>query len=133
MSKTLRTQLIAFCVIAAVGIAYVGANYVRLPSLLGIGQYKVYLDLPDTGVVTTFCVVNVPFQGQRIKPPYVAAYVLTQLGGRELPEGGEALEFQFQRPQAPTSTGSASVRAASSASRNALRRSSGSSPRRSRQ
>ena len=38
MSKTLRTQLIAFCVIAAVGIAYVGANYVRLPSLLGIGQ-----------------------------------------------------------------------------------------------
>ena len=51
MSKTLRTQLIAFCVIAAVGIAYVGANYVRLPSLLGIGQYQVYLDLPDTGGV----------------------------------------------------------------------------------
>ncbi|MFW0787488.1 Zn-ribbon domain-containing OB-fold protein [Gordonia sp. CPCC 206044] len=34
------------------------------------------VELPDTGIVTTFCIVNVPFQGQRIKPPYVAAYVL---------------------------------------------------------
>ncbi|PRX51231.1 hypothetical protein B0I33_101384 [Prauserella shujinwangii] len=34
------------------------------------------VDLPDTGIVTTFCIVNVPFLGQRIKPPYVAAYVL---------------------------------------------------------
>jgi hypothetical protein len=34
------------------------------------------VQLPDRGIVTTFCVVNVPFQGQRIKPPYVAAYVL---------------------------------------------------------
>src|SRR5215472_5098471 len=32
--------------------------------------------LPDTGVVTTFCVVNVPFQGQRVPTPYVAASVL---------------------------------------------------------
>ena len=58
MSKTLRTQLIVFCVIAALGISYVGANYVRLPSLLGIGQYKVYLDLPDTGGVFTNAAVN---------------------------------------------------------------------------
>ncbi|HKC27231.1 MAG TPA: OB-fold domain-containing protein [Jatrophihabitans sp.] len=34
------------------------------------------VELPDRGVVTTFCVVNVPFLGQRIQPPYVAAYVL---------------------------------------------------------
>ncbi|HVV25162.1 MAG TPA: OB-fold domain-containing protein [Pseudonocardiaceae bacterium] len=34
------------------------------------------VELPDHGVVTTFCIVNVPFLGQRIKPPYVAAYVL---------------------------------------------------------
>ena len=32
--------------------------------------------LPDTGTVTTFCIVNVPFPGQRIAPPYVSAYVL---------------------------------------------------------
>lgn len=58
MSKTLRAQLIAFMVIAAVGITYVGGNYVRLPSLFGIGQYKVYLDLPDTGGVFTNAAVN---------------------------------------------------------------------------
>ena len=34
------------------------------------------VELPDRGVVTTFCIVNVPFLGQRIEPPYVAAYVL---------------------------------------------------------
>lgn len=34
------------------------------------------VELPDTGIVTTFCIVNVPFLGQRIKPPYVVGYVL---------------------------------------------------------
>ncbi len=34
------------------------------------------IELSHTGTVTTFCVVNVPFMGQRIKPPYVSAYVL---------------------------------------------------------
>lgn len=34
------------------------------------------IELSDVGTVTTFCIVNVPFQGQKIKPPYVAAYVL---------------------------------------------------------
>ncbi len=41
------------------------------------------VELPDTGVVTTFCIVNVPFLGQRIKPPYVTAYVL--LDGADIP------------------------------------------------
>ena len=30
----------------------------------------------DTGTVTTFCVVNVPYEGQTIKLPYVYAWVL---------------------------------------------------------
>ncbi|MGW1679303.1 Zn-ribbon domain-containing OB-fold protein [Saccharopolyspora sp. NPDC002376] len=41
------------------------------------------VELPDTGIVTTFCIVNVPFLGQRIKPPYVSAYVL--LDGADIP------------------------------------------------
>lgn len=41
------------------------------------------VELADTGTVTTFCIVNVPFLGQRIKPPYVAAYVL--LDGADIP------------------------------------------------
>lgn len=34
------------------------------------------VELPDRGIVTTFCIVNVPFLGQKITPPYVSAYVL---------------------------------------------------------
>ena len=42
-----------------------------------------YVELSDRGIVTTFCIVNVPFLGQKIKPPYVAAYVL--LDGADIP------------------------------------------------
>lgn len=42
-----------------------------------------FVELPDTGTVTTFAIVNIPFAGQRIPPPYVAAYVL--LDGADLP------------------------------------------------
>jgi uncharacterized OB-fold protein len=41
------------------------------------------VELPDHGTVTTFCVVNVPFPGQRITPPYVVAQVL--LDGADIP------------------------------------------------
>jgi len=34
------------------------------------------VELPETGTVTTFCVVNVPYPGQQLQPPYVAAAVL---------------------------------------------------------
>ncbi len=42
-----------------------------------------FLELPDVGTVTTFAIINIPFPGQRIKPPYVAAYVL--LDGADIP------------------------------------------------
>ena len=32
------------------------------------------VELPDTGTVTTFCIVNVPFPASACKPPYVAAH-----------------------------------------------------------
>ncbi|MDM4719399.1 OB-fold domain-containing protein [Micromonospora sp. WMMA1363] len=41
------------------------------------------VELPDQGTVTTFCVVNVPFAGQRVAPPYVVAQVL--LDGADIP------------------------------------------------
>ena len=34
------------------------------------------VELPGTGTITTYCIVNVPFLGQKIAPPYVSAYVL---------------------------------------------------------
>ncbi|HJT93530.1 MAG TPA: OB-fold domain-containing protein [Mycobacterium sp.] len=46
-------------------------------------QLDEFIELPDKGTVTTFAVINIPFAGQRIKPPYVAAYVL--LDGADIP------------------------------------------------
>jgi uncharacterized OB-fold protein len=40
------------------------------------------VDVADRGTVTTFCVVNVPFLGQKIEIPYVAATIL--LDGSDL-------------------------------------------------
>lgn len=34
------------------------------------------VELPDRGTITSFCIVNVPFLGQRIKIPYVAANIV---------------------------------------------------------
>ena len=42
-----------------------------------------FVELPDRGTVTTYAIINIPFAGQRIKPPYVAAYVL--LDGADIP------------------------------------------------
>jgi uncharacterized OB-fold protein len=42
-----------------------------------------FVELPDKGTITTFAIINIPFAGQRIKPPYVAAYVL--LDGADIP------------------------------------------------
>ena len=42
-----------------------------------------FVELPDTGTVTTFAIINIPFAGQKIKPPHVAAYIL--LDGADIP------------------------------------------------
>jgi uncharacterized OB-fold protein len=34
------------------------------------------VELPDTGTVTTFCVVRVPFKGMKVELPYVSAQIL---------------------------------------------------------
>lgn len=41
------------------------------------------VELPDKGIVTTFAIINIPFLGQKIEPPYVAAYIL--LDGADIP------------------------------------------------
>ncbi|WP_238529221.1 Zn-ribbon domain-containing OB-fold protein [Dietzia alimentaria] len=42
-----------------------------------------YVEVADVGTVTTFGIVNVPFAGQEITPPYVTAYIL--LDGADVP------------------------------------------------
>ena len=42
-----------------------------------------YVEVSDVGTVTTFGIVDVPFAGQEITPPYVTAYIL--LDGADVP------------------------------------------------
>ena len=37
---------------------------------------KEAVQVADRGIVTTFCIVNIPFPGQAIKPPFAAASIL---------------------------------------------------------
>jgi uncharacterized OB-fold protein len=56
------------------------------------------VELPDTGIVTTYCIVNVPFLGQKITPPYVSAYVLldgADIGFLHLIQGIDAEEVRM--------------------------------------
>ncbi|WP_037251030.1 Zn-ribbon domain-containing OB-fold protein [Kibdelosporangium aridum] len=56
------------------------------------------VELPDRGTITTFCIVNLPFLGQRIKPPYVTAYILldgADIAFQHLILGCEAAEVRM--------------------------------------
>jgi uncharacterized OB-fold protein len=56
------------------------------------------VELPGQGIVTTFCIVNVPFLGQRIEPPYVTAYILldgADIAFQHLVLGCEAAEVRM--------------------------------------
>ncbi|WP_405486237.1 MCE family protein [Nocardia sp. NBC_00511] len=49
MTRLVRYQLIAFALIAVLGVVYVGARYVRLDNMVGIGLYKVKVTAAETG------------------------------------------------------------------------------------
>ena len=42
-----------------------------------------WVEVGHAGTVTTFCVVNIPFEGQKLKPPYACAHIL--LDGADVP------------------------------------------------
>ncbi|MGF7119789.1 MlaD family protein [Rhodococcus sp. BE178] len=53
VSRLARWQLVAFIVVAVLGIGYVGAKYVRLDTLLGFGEYQVDAELAHSGGIFT--------------------------------------------------------------------------------
>ncbi|MEO7077765.1 MAG: MlaD family protein, partial [Rhodococcus sp. (in: high G+C Gram-positive bacteria)] len=48
-SRLVKFQLIAFVLVAVLGVLYVGGKYVRLDNLLGFGQYSVNAQFADSG------------------------------------------------------------------------------------
>lgn len=53
ISRLMRIQLVAFVVIAVLGVVYVGGKYARLDSLVGLGSYTVHVQMPDSGGIFT--------------------------------------------------------------------------------
>ncbi|MEO3757736.1 MlaD family protein [Mycobacterium sp. B14F4] len=49
MTRQILIQMAIFSVIAATALTIMVLGYMRLPDLLGIGQYRVTLELPETG------------------------------------------------------------------------------------
>ncbi|MBF6211456.1 MCE family protein [Nocardia puris] len=49
MTRLVRNQLVVFVVIAVLGIAFVGARYIRLDHMLGFSQYEVRVETAQTG------------------------------------------------------------------------------------
>ncbi|MBM4485971.1 MCE family protein [Prescottella equi] len=53
VSRLAKWQLVAFVVVAVLGIGYVGAKYVRLDTLLGFGEYQVDARFANSGGIFT--------------------------------------------------------------------------------
>jgi len=49
MSKLVRWQLVVFVVLTVAAVVYASIAYVGLPRLLGIGQYRIAVELPRSG------------------------------------------------------------------------------------
>ena len=49
LSRFVRIQLSIFAVLTVIGLVVMTLQYVRLPALLGVGQYTLTVELPSTG------------------------------------------------------------------------------------
>jgi len=49
LTRFVRRQLILFGVLTVVALLVLGWYYLRIPSLVGIGQYQLKADLPASG------------------------------------------------------------------------------------
>jgi phospholipid/cholesterol/gamma-HCH transport system substrate-binding protein len=63
-SRLIRNQLIIFTIIAVVATAFTGIYYLRIPAALGIGRYRVVVDLPKAGGL--YHDANVTYDGHTI-------------------------------------------------------------------
>jgi phospholipid/cholesterol/gamma-HCH transport system substrate-binding protein len=49
MTRRILIQMAVFVAISAIALVIMVVGYMRLPELLGVGQYRVTLELPETG------------------------------------------------------------------------------------
>lgn len=76
LSRFVRIQLVIFSILTVIGLVVMGTQYVQLPALFGIGQYRVTVQLPSSGGLYTNA--NVAFRGTNVGK--VEDVVLTENG-----------------------------------------------------
>lgn len=64
LTRTIRIQLIVFSVLTVFALGILCWYYVRLPSLVGVGQYHLYAELPRSGGL--YATSNVTYRGATI-------------------------------------------------------------------
>jgi phospholipid/cholesterol/gamma-HCH transport system substrate-binding protein len=78
LTRFIRIQLIVFTILTIIALVVLGWYYLRLPSVAGIGQYKLYADLPRSGGL--YSTANVTYLGTQIGK--VTDVVPTERGAR---------------------------------------------------
>lgn len=78
LTRFIKIQLIVFTILTIIALVVLGWYYLRLPSVAGIGQYKLYADLPRSGGL--YSTANVTYLGSQIGK--VTEVVPTERGAR---------------------------------------------------
>jgi phospholipid/cholesterol/gamma-HCH transport system substrate-binding protein len=78
LTRFIKIQLVLFTILTVIAIVVLGWYYLRVPSLAGIGQYKLYADLPRSGGL--YGTANVTYRGTQIGK--VTAVEPTERGAR---------------------------------------------------
>ena len=64
LTRFIKFQLVLFTILTILAITVLGWYYLRVPSLVGIGQYKLYAELPRSGGL--YATANVTYRGTQI-------------------------------------------------------------------
>ncbi len=78
LTRFIKLQLILFTILTILALTVLGWYYLRVPALVGIGQYKLFADLPRSGGL--YATSNVTYRGTQIGK--VTAVVPTENGAR---------------------------------------------------
>src|SRR5690349_12585166 len=78
LTRFVKIQLVLFTILTVLALVVLGWYYLRIPSLVGIGQYELYADLPRSGGL--YATANVTYRGTQIGK--VTAVEPTEHGAR---------------------------------------------------
>ncbi len=64
LTRFIKIQLVLFTILTILSIVILGWYYLRVPSLVGIGQYRLYAELPRSGGL--YATANITYRGTQI-------------------------------------------------------------------